>query len=197
METTNIRENDVRILSLIASGLAAAGLIAGCGAEAPSGPRLASRIEACSLIGPAEISRALGAEMFQLVTPPPRGGGDGEAYATSCAFMTSRGEAETMDAFREAAQATVTIWSWRDATGAESVLANARARPGRPPEPLDGLGEAALWNGATVVRDGAVVLVVTVDARLDRAADQAAERAIAEAALARLAQLRPGRRRAP
>lgn len=159
---------------------------AACGPGAPDGPRLASRVDACDLVDARIVSGALGLDMFRLPQSAPRGGGDGEAFVSSCAFMTDRGEAETMTAFRSAAQATLTVWSWREPEGAQSVLENYAARPGRAAEPVAGLGDEAFWNGATVLRMGRLAIVATVDAGLDPAADRAAERAIAAAALSAL-----------
>ncbi|GAB4538392.1 MAG: hypothetical protein Tsb0010_17230 [Parvularculaceae bacterium] len=163
--------------------LSSAIFAAACGPGASEAPRLASRIDACTLIDARAVSDALDLEMFRLPQSAPRGGGDGEAYVSSCAFMTVRGEAETMTAFRSAGQATLTVWSWREPEGAQSVLENYAARPGRAAEPVAGLGDEAFWNGATVLRIGRLAIVATVDAGLNPAADRAAERAIAEAAL--------------
>jgi hypothetical protein len=126
--------------------------------------------DACRVLTAADVQAALGVAVSQLpLTSPPPGGGPGGTLVSGCTYASAT-----------AAAGGASLYLYRDM--AIDYFANV---PGFQPVP--GVGDAAYEHGPMLIgRRGHVTFQLTIDSAADPAKTDAALRALAHAAAARL-----------
>ncbi len=173
----------MRRLPALVAPLAALALLAACGQRTPAAPPVG--LDACGLLSPQEADAAAGETMQPMASEVDRSQGLGDVKCTYATYDVPP-RVVSLEVRRFASPGAAASAQAQTASYLRSLARGAV-------EPVSGLGEQAVWAGASVeqlhVQSGHLRLIVTVQLGPE-AGRPAAARAIAERVLQRLTALK-------
>lgn len=170
--------------------LAALSTVAACDRNAKKAASAEARtVDACAMVTKADVEAALGKSFEEGQHSTPITGGRGVGRNSNCSYMSLANPTLSVGAqLDDMTSVTVQVWTWTTSDGAEAYLRSMELAPLKPLQPIDGLGERAVWTGALHARqaDASVTISISRPAGLDDQANISASTSLMRHALERL-----------